>query len=265
MKLSLHFASLLALMIPALLVPALISPAAAQSAADQQTDGGPVMAQFSGSDDYRYPASSALDISGAGTIEFWVQPGRKSDPGYDPAVLSYQGTFGARLAVLISSDAKALIINAGEVTKNVAFDFVDGQMHHIALTFIAETLTVMIDGEVRDTLDLAMANLPVDTFSIGSLGGASPFIGSIGQIRFWDEPVDPDTLLRFAWPADPSSQSEPHPNMDALVGMSAFDNPATGGFVFIGDTAGITASTAKDAPFDESGLDPEDIVSADPT
>lgn len=239
-----------------LLFPAaLILAAAPGTASAQEVNFAPLMLNFAGTDGFSLPAASALDIDGAGAIEMWVQAGWTADPGYDPAILSYQGQRGPRLAVLLTRDARALGVYAGQYFDTVPFDFSDGALHHVALIIMGDTTTVVIDGEVRDTLGFGMADLPANELSIGTLGGYSPFIGEIGQIRIWDEPIDPETLATFAWRPIAADGPDAHPDIDALVGVSAFANPETGGFVFVGESEDADVTAAGDEPIDDSELE----------
>lgn len=238
--------------------------AAPQAATAQQGDFAPVMMAFDGTDALSYAPSSAIDTDGAGTLEMWVQAKWQGNPGYDPAILSYQGPSGPRLAVMLTGDAKALGVYAGQFYDKIPFDFSDGQLHHVALILLGDQTIIMIDGEVRDTLGFGMADLPASMLSIGSLGGFSPFIGEIGQIRIWDEPLDPETLLDFAWRPLAADGSSAHPDIDALVAVSSFANPETGGFLFFGPNEDANVTAAVDEPVDDSelGLDAPDL--ADP-
>lgn len=199
-------------------------------------DFAPVMATFTGKSAKSYAPSPALDINGYGTIEFWVAAKWTQNPGYDPAVMAYFGPKGARFAIYVTGDAKALGVQAGPYYDKVAFDFSDGALHHVALTTIGETILVMIDGEVQpEALKFGFGDFAPKAFSIGAAGTSSPFIGQIGQIRIWDEPIDPDVLIAFSWKALGAEAPDAHPDIDALVGVSAFGNPETGGFVFQGE------------------------------
>lgn len=249
------------LLLPAALVftAAFVSPTQAQ-----ETQFAPIMLAFDGKDALSYAPSSSIDIDGAGTVEMWVKATWQGDPGYDPAILSYQGPTGPRLAAVLTSDAKALGVFANKYYATIPFDFSDGQLHHIALTLLADQTIVMIDGEVRDTLGFGMANLPANELSIGSLGGYSPFIGEIGQIRFWDEPIDPETLVDFAWKPLASDGPNAHPDIAALVAVSTFGNPETGGFLFFAPADDVDITTAADDAIDDSDLGLDDPELADP-
>jgi hypothetical protein len=196
----------------------------------------PVMATFSGTNASSYAPSPSLDINGYGTIEFWVAVKWRQNPGYDPAIMAYYGPTGARFAIYVTGDAKALGVQAGPHFDKVAFDFSDGEMHHVALTTLGDTISVMIDGEVQsEALNFGFGAFAPTAFSIGAAGNVSPFIGQIGQVRIWNEPIDPDVLADFAWKALGAEAPNLHPNIDALVGVSAFANPETSGFIFAGE------------------------------
>lgn len=238
-----------------LLPAALILGLTPQLAAAQDEAFAPVMMSFDGTDALSYVATSALDIDGAGTLELWVRAAWQTNPGYDPAVISYQGATGARMALVVTGDAQALGVFAGPYFARVPFDFSDQQLHHVALILLGDETLVMIDGEVRETLGFGMANLPADTLSIGALGGYSPFIGDIGQIRIWDEPIDPEVLANYAWAPIASAGPDAHPDLDALVGVSTFANPETGGFVFVGPTEDGNPSADFNDPVDDAELE----------
>lgn len=221
----------------------------------QEAPYAPVMLTFDGTDALSYVPSSAMDIDGAGTMELWVRAAWQTNPGYDPAILSYQGPTGPRMALVVTGDAKALGVFAGRFYETIPFDFADGQLHHIALTFLADETLVMIDGQVRATLGFGMADLPANIFTIGALGEFSPFIGEIGQIRIWDEPIDPDVLVSFAWRPIASEGPDTHPDINALAGVSTFANPETGGFVFISPIDDANVTGQPDDAVDDTELE----------
>jgi hypothetical protein len=232
-------------------------PAAATA---QDAQFAPVTMTFDGTDALSFAPPSALDINGAGTVEMWVQAKWQGNAGYDPAILSYQGPSGPRLAALLTGDAKALGVYAGQFYDKVPYDFSDGELHHVALIVMGEQIMVMIDGEVRDTLGFGMAEVPANDFTIGSLGGYSPFIGEIGQIRIWDEPLDPETVADFAWRPIAADGPNAHPDIASLAGVSTFADPETGGFVFFGPSQDADVTADEEAPIDDGELgldDPE--------
>jgi hypothetical protein len=218
----------------------------------QEADFYPPLAAFDGKDALLLSPSPALDINGFGTIEFWVKADWAQDPGYDPAIMAYTGPKGARFGFYLDRTAKALGVQAGPYYETVEFDFSDRQLHHIAISTIGDTTTVMIDGEIQDTLGISFANLPATSFSIGSAGRFSPFIGQIGQVRIWNEVIDPDVLVDFSWREMAESGPNRHPDIEALVGVSAFANPETGGFIFAGDPDDPEIVAAMNTGFDKA-------------
>lgn len=224
-------------------------------ASAQEPQFEPVMASFSGHGSLILPGMPALDINSYGTIEFWVAAKWSADPGYDPAILSYTGARGPRFAVVITGDKQQLGVYAGRNYATVPFDFSDGEIHYVALTTLGDSIAVMIDGEIQAELDFGFANVPANSFSIGSMGRFSPFIGEIGQVRIWDEPIDPDVLIDFSWKEIAAEGPGAHPDIASLVGISAFANPETGGFIFVGDPDDPEIATATDVAFDDREFD----------
>lgn len=238
----------------ALFAAALIMTAPSLAVA-QEADFYPPMAAFDGKDALLLAPSPALDINGFGTIEFWVKVGWDQDPGYDPAIMAYTGPKGARFGFFISRDAQSLGVQAGPYYETVDFDFSDRKLHHVAISTIGDTTSVMIDGELQDILGYSFANVPGTAFSIGSAGRFSPFIGEVGQVRIWDEVIDPDVLVDFSWREMSDSGPNRHPDLDALVGISAFANPETGGFIFAGEPDDPEIVAAINAGFDTTPPD----------
>ena len=215
----------------------------------------PVVAQFSGQSSLSYPPTLALEINDSGTIEFWVAAQWQADPGYDPAILAYSGASGPRFAVHIGADRKSLGVFAGAYYAAVPYDFSDGALHYVALVTIADTIEVHIDGALQAVLGFGFASVPVSAFTVGSIGGYSPFIGQIGQIRIWNLPLDDDVLAAYELQAVVNNGASPHPQIEALVAMSAFANPETGGFVFFGASGPFNISE-EPVPVDDSDLPP---------
>lgn len=248
------------LALPAVLLLAAAPHAAlAQAAAPAQPQAeaayAPLMARFSGTNTVMLAPTPTLNINGYGTIEFWVAAKWTADPGYDPAVMAYTGPKGARFAFHISADARKFGVQAGPYYETVDFDFSDQKMHYVAITSVGATTTVMIDGEEQGVLGFGFGNDRPTSFSIGSAGSFSPFIGDIGQVRIWNEPIDPDVLVQYSWRPIISDGTDQHPDIDSLVGFSAFANPEIGGFLFKGDPGDQEAMTAT---FDDAADDADD-------
>lgn len=201
----------------------------------QQTSHRPVVANFNGSGALVMPANEALDINGSGTIEFWVSAKWQGTLNYDPAIMAYSGRLGPRFAIHMSGDKQGLGLYAGQFYDGVNYNFADGLLHHVALITAGNSTDIIINGVYQDTLGYTFADLPADDFTIGAIGAFSPFIGEIGQIRIWSVPVEQDVLNSFSLRPLSTQGSQVHPDLEFLTGISAFGNPDTGGFIFIGD------------------------------
>lgn len=221
-----------------------------------QTQFRPVTATFTGKSALLLPPAIALDINGAGTIEFWVAARWDGDLGYDPGLIAYSGPKGPRFAIHMQADAKALGIYAGSNYQAVPYDFSDGSLHYVAVVNVAATILVYVDGQERAVLGFGYADLPATDFSIGSISKLSPFIGEIGQIRIWKEPLDVDVLNRFSLAAIEASGPNAHPFIDSLVGASMFANPETGGFVIVGSTEESNTTALDDSSIVDRDLNP---------
>jgi hypothetical protein len=221
----------------------------------QQQPYAPLTADFSGNGALALPYANALDINAAGTIEFWVSAQWEGTLDYDPAIIAYAkpGRLGPRFAIHMLADTKGLGVYAGTNYQVVPFDFSDAALHYVALVNAANTILVYVDGNLRATLGFGYANVPASEFSVGSIGRFSPFVGEIGQVRIWDEPLDQDVLNRFSLRPIESTGLNAHPNLDALVGVSTFGNPETGGFVIVGsaDEPNLTEADAPDSSTDD--------------
>jgi hypothetical protein len=213
----------------------------------------PVTATFSGKSSLSLAPNTALEINNSGTIEFWVAAQWQNTIGYDPAIMAYSGAQGPRFAFHITADRKAFGAYAGTNFQTVPFDFSDGALHHVAVVIIGPTMSVHIDGRFQGTLDFGVAKLPVTSFTIGSIGGYSNFIGEIGQVRIWNEPLDDEVLAAYRLRLLVAADGTQHPNIDALVGVSAFANPESGLFVFFGDTGPVNITQPRET-VDDAGL-----------
>jgi hypothetical protein len=218
----------------AVIAAALVGPLTADVHA-QQAGYQPIVARFDGSGAIAMPANESLDINGLGTIEFWVSAKWQGELEYDPAIMGYSGPQGPRFAIHIAGDKSGLGLYAGELYDGVAFDFSDGLLHHVALVTIGDTTDIIIDGVYLDTLGFTFAELPADSFTIGAIGEFSPFVGEIGQVRIWSTPVEIEVLRYFSLAPLTTQGPYPHPDLEFLTGISAFGDPSTGGFIFIGD------------------------------
>ena len=160
-----------------------------------------------------------------------------------------------RFAIHMLGDAKGLGIYAGTNYQAIPFDFSDSALHYVAVVNLPASVIVYVDGALQATLGFGYADVPANEFSIGSIGQHSPFIGEIGQVRIWDMPLDQDVLNNFALKPIEAEGPDAHPNIDDLVGVSAFGNPETGGFVMVG-SADEPNLTEPDPPPPDDGAIP---------
>ncbi|MGB3472509.1 MAG: LamG-like jellyroll fold domain-containing protein [Erythrobacter sp.] len=211
------------------------SQAQGQAQSQPQREYIPLMFPFTGQEGLLLPTAEALELQGSGTIEFWVSAKWSQPLDYDPVIMAYTGPQGTRFSFNIAGDKSGFGVAAGEFYDGVAFDFSDARPHHVAVITVGDTIEVYIDGQLMDVLGYTFAQMPVDRFTIGSIAGYSPFIGEIGQVRIWDEPLELDVLTSFSMRPLAAEGPDAHPDIDSLVGMSAFGNPQTRGFIFVGD------------------------------
>ncbi|TRD10095.1 LamG domain-containing protein [Erythrobacter insulae] len=221
----------------AITMPQTVSAQPAGQSQNTQQSYIPLMFPFNGNEGLVLPTAEALELQGRGTIEFWVSAKWSQPLDYDPVIMAYTGPFGTRFSFNIAGDKSGFGIAAGEFYDGVAFDFSDGRPHHVAVITVGDVTDVYIDGELQAAFGFTFADNPVDRFTIGSIGGYSPFIGEIGQVRIWDEPIEVNVLNYFAMRPLDISGPNAHPDIDSLVGMSAFGNPETRGFIFVGEPA----------------------------
>lgn len=193
-------------------------------------DYRPPVAKFDAKSSVSFPPHPALEIGRYGTIEFWVKPGWTTQPDYDPVLLSYLGKAGPLYAVVMTRDGQAIGLLSGQDWDVTQFDFTDGKMHHVAFVILREVTEVYVDGKHEDTLLVDITDGEGRSFHIGSIDGiGSRFTGSLAGLRVWNTPLDGDTLNAFKLlNVKPAGSPSPHPDIDALVGESWFEQGAHG-------------------------------------
>ena len=184
----------------------------------------PDLAEFSGADSLAFPPDGSLDLAGGGTIEFWVQPDWREDPGFDPAIVSNIGKQGPSYMIVMLGSRKGIGVMAGDRFETLPFDFTDGKLHYVAISDFGENnLLVMVDNKVVGSMPIGFRSLPSSGFFIGSADGTeNQFKGAIAGMRIWDLPVDPDDLAIYAMQPLVDADGAPHPDISALVGVSDF-------------------------------------------
>jgi len=227
-----------------------------QAKAEDALDYRPPTASFSGKGALLLPFANVLNINGAGTIEFWVSAQWEGKLEYDPAIIAYAGPEGPRFAVHLASNAKGIGIYAGEYFEGVQYDFTDGALHYVAIVTTGDFIDIYIDGIFQRTLGYGFADLPATTFSIGSYSDRAAFIGEIGQVRIWNEPIDQDTLNKFALIPLLAQGPDAHPDIQALVAMSTFANPNSNGFMVVEGEGEPNLTERVDQNFDDGVMTP---------
>ncbi|MEE4299531.1 MAG: LamG-like jellyroll fold domain-containing protein [Pseudomonadales bacterium] len=180
----------------------------------------PDLIELDGARSLLFEGGPAVSLAGGGTLECWLAPDWTADPGYDPVLLSNLGPEGYAWAIALLRDRDGLAIVAGEEEDVVAFDFTDGQLHHVAVSQLEDGLVVIIDGRVAGTSALMLGEAADSVLVVGSLdGGANPFTGAIAGLRIWHEVVPREALARFAFEDVVAGE---HPMLEALSVVSDF-------------------------------------------
>lgn len=196
--------------------------AGAGLAQDQAPAYRPAIAMFDGKNSAVFPASPSLDVSSVATIEMWVAPKWTGQLGYDPFLVTYMGDQGARFAVAMSGDKKAIGILAGDASDYAEFDFSDGKAHHVAFVFVQDTADVYVDGAFVNTLSISIADLPATQFVLGSANGTDfAFKGGLGDVRVWNAALDQAAIAGWRF-KNAMSDGVSHPAADDLAGHSTF-------------------------------------------
>jgi hypothetical protein len=200
-------------------------PALAQSSETAVVSPDPQTARFDGANGIDLPGQETLNLSDVSTIEFWVKPGWTS-LAYDPVLISAIDDAKVRYAIFMAADRSGIGLRSGNDADLAEFDFSDGKSHHVALVNQGDLADVYIDGELADTITVAFdSSIDVRSFHIGSADGtASPFIGSLSEIRLWDTALDADDISAFNRLGILSEQGLAHPDIASLVGVSDFAN-----------------------------------------
>ncbi len=183
----------------------------------------PDILELDGSNGLEFYPEDSYDISGYGTIEFWVIPDWEEDPGFDPVIISNAGVEGPSYLIALLRDRDGLGIVTRTREEIIAFDFADGNMHHVALNDYGDTLMVYVDHILVGRFEPGFAQLPSSGLWIGSADGQSaPFNGAIAGLRFWGVPVEPDNLEQYS--RKDIFAGNGHPDLDYLTAISDFNN-----------------------------------------
>lgn len=185
----------------------------------------PDVLELDGETTLAFEADDRVQLINGATIEFWVQPDWQEDMDYDPVILANGGADGYSYLVAMLRDRSGIGIISGPQVMVAPFDFTDGQMHHVAIIDYADTLLVFIDNVAVAEAEMAFVSLPSDGFWIGTSDGVEEsFVGAIAGMRLWDSVVDPDVIAEFRLTDILEDESNIHPDLEWLIGVSDFAN-----------------------------------------
>jgi len=185
-------------------------------------DYTPDIAEFDGTNTMSFDPAPQLTLADGGTIEFWVMPDWTSDPGYDPVIICNAGPEGASYLIAMLRDRDGIAFVAGDKEDVATFDFTDGRLHHVAVSFFEDGLSVIVDGQIVGTSDIKALDLPSVGVWVGSIDGENnQFKGAIAGLRVWDIVVEQESLAEYALK---DIFADEHPDLPALSVMSDFAN-----------------------------------------
>ena len=180
--------------------------------------------EFPSSAPLAFDSAPILSLPEGGAIEFWVGTDWTDNPGYHPVILANGSAESPIYQISITANQDALLVQTGHDFGQFPFNFSDGRTHHVALLDFAEQMIAFVDGKLLGSVEMSIQPGPVSEFIVGSAsGGKAPFIGAVSAIRIWDVPPEPEDTAGYAL-RDVNDASDPHPNLDNLVGISDFRN-----------------------------------------
>ncbi len=219
-----HIAGLLALSLLLPTLPALAQDATPAAPAEVAL-GFPDFLELDGSTNIYLLPDPEFSVLEGGTIEFWVEPDWTETPDYDPVVISAAGPDGPAYVIAMLREKEGIGLLTGDEEALWAFDFDDGQVHHVALNFYDGGVVAIVDGETLGLAAIEMADLVPSGVWIGSAdGNTAPFVGAIASLRIWGVPVEPEVLDAFRYSDVLAPETESHPDIDYLQVISDFNN-----------------------------------------
>ena len=123
-------------------------------------DYRPDILELSPGEGLSVPWDKALDLSGGGTVEFWVVPTFEGVPNYDPVILSSAGPNGAPYLIAMLRDKDGIAVVAGEEEGVIPYEFTDGKLHHVAVNSYADGIIVYIGGSAAASFDFTVPEIP---------------------------------------------------------------------------------------------------------
>ncbi len=205
----------------------------------------------SGNPDYiDHGNPSALDLTGTEvTLSLWV---RASSNGVEKKILAKWADAGGQFSYLLSilgSDLPLGAINTGvNSVVTGTTDVVDGQWHHLALTYDGSDVRLYVDGVEEDS-DPETGSLNSGTAPVrlgagsGGAGTENPYTGDLGHAAIWDVGLSASEVASLAAGISPRR---------IRPGALLFYNPLNGqspeADVIGGNTGTLTGTTVVEEP-----------------
>lgn len=184
----------------------------------------PDIREFEAEQSLQFAGNPAFALQGA--VEFWLATAWTDDPGYDPVVLFAGRQDQVVYALAVLADRSGLSLQSGSQIAEVAVDLADDQLHHVVLTRLDDGVALMVDGRIRGSFDLSLSDAEIQVLHIASgPAGDFSFPGALGGLRFWDVPIDAETVQAYVL-EDVMHPEWPHPDLESLLAYSDFRNGA---------------------------------------
>ena len=171
------------------------------------------------------PANAAYDLTGGGTVEFWVNPTTLNDTF--ATVVADRGTGGIRYGLHLSSTQIGLDNGSSVNTLNYSVPL-NTWTHLAFVTDGTSSTTVYINGISQGTISGGLGSAPAgQPLTIGiakNLNGADtlPFTGGIDEVRIWNTQRSAANILT-------SMDNTLSGTESGLVGQFSFDMGVNGG------------------------------------
>ena len=183
------------------------------------------------------PASSRLELTGDGTIEFWLDPAWAASFRGEAVVVALSDGTNARYVVYLKKDDAGLSIGLWDgvgdfaqrqpaITAPLGVKGDDQFFYHIALVTTRDGTTVYKDGGRVQLLGGATygaaRGLPLHVGSADGTNGM--YQGVISGLRIWNAALTQNTIKAFSDVGDGPTMTAlaKHPNLNSLVLYSDF-------------------------------------------
>lgn len=153
------------------------------------------------SQEVRVSPDRRFDLNGEGVVQFWVAAHWREEefdsPDGELYLLSHGNNSEWSYKIYLTADRQAVgLLNGDSENENVAYDFTDGQLHHVMLLFQDGQTEFVIDGKSRGrrSIQPTRTSKPLD-LAIGTV----PFSGRFGGLQIWNGRIlqKKDDPIRF--------------------------------------------------------------------